>query len=82
MAVIRSKLLKLAATGAAAAVLPLGVAIVGAAPASAGPSVCVSGPYGMAHACVEGPGWAKHWYDGPPRKHWKKHHKHHKHWRD
>lgn len=72
---MRSKLLKLTVTGAAAAILPFGVATVGAAPASAKPSVCVSGPYGMVHACAEAPGW-----HGKPAKNWKKHaKKHYKH---
>lgn len=61
--------------------VPFGLTVANAAPASAGPEVCVSGPYGLAHACVEGPGWAKPWHPGPPHKHWKKYHKHHKHWR-
>ena len=76
---MRSKLVKLAATGAA--VVSLGVGLAGAASASAAPAVCVSGPYGLAHACVEHPGWVKPWHPGPPPKHWKhaKHH-HHKHW--
>lgn len=59
--------------GAAAA---SGIALAGAAPASAGPDVCVSGPYGFAYACVETPGWVQ-WHDGDGhrgRGHWKHHH--------
>ena len=73
---IRSKLLKRAALGVSAAALPVGMAFAGAASASAGPDVCVSGPYGYAYACVDTPGWVD-WHDGGPRGrgHWK-----HGHW--
>lgn len=75
---IRAKLLKTMAMGIGAAALPVGVALAGAAPASAGPDVCVSGPYGFAYACVDTPGWVE-WYDDGPRGrgngHWK--HGHH-----
>lgn len=37
-------------------------AVAGAGQASAGPGVCVSGPFGYAFACVDTPGWG--WY-GP-----------------
>ena len=62
---IRSKLKRAAAVGLGALVVPMGVAAVGAAPASAGPNLCMSGPYGYAYACVEGPGWVTPWHDGP-----------------
>lgn len=58
------KLLKKAAVGIGALAVPLGVAIGGAAPASAGPDICVGGPWGYAYACVDTPGWVD-WYDGP-----------------
>jgi hypothetical protein len=74
--VIRSTMLKKAALRLVAAALPLGMAIAGAAPASAGPDVCVSGPYGYAYACIDTPGWVD-WYDGPRgRGHWKHGHGH------
>lgn len=70
---IRSKLAKKAVVGVVAAAVPLGLGFVGAAPAAAGPEVCVSGPFGYASACVEAPGWVD-WRDGPRgRGHWKKH---------
>lgn len=49
-----------------AAALPVGVALAGAAPAAAGPDVCVSGPYGYAYACVDTPAWIN-WHDDGPR---------------
>ena len=59
--------------GVVAAAVPLGLGFVGATPASAGPEVCVTGPYGYASACVEAPGWVD-WHDGwQGRGHWKKH---------
>lgn len=59
---IRSKLMKTAVVGLGALAVPVGVAVAGAAPASAGPEVCASGPYGYVNACVEGPGWVRPWY--------------------
>ncbi|WP_193044131.1 hypothetical protein [Mycolicibacterium baixiangningiae] len=61
----RSTALKAAAVGIAVA-LPVGAALAGAAPASASPDVCVSGPYGFAYACVDTPRWVD-WYDDGPR---------------
>jgi hypothetical protein len=66
--VIRLKILGKAATGLGAVAVPLGIAVAGAAPASANPDVCVNGPFGYAHACVQTPGWVGwpgYWYDGP-----------------
>jgi hypothetical protein len=72
-------MLKTVALSIAAAALPVGVALAGAAPASAGPDVCVSGPYGFAYACVDTPNWVN-WYDDGPRGrghgHWKHDHRH------
>ncbi|MBP2450276.1 hypothetical protein [Mycolicibacterium lutetiense] len=59
---IRSKLMKAAAVGLGALAVPVGVAVAGAAPASAGPQICATGPYGYVSACAEGPGWARPWY--------------------
>lgn len=64
---IRSKLLTKAAVGLVAAGLPLGAAFALAAPASAGPDVCVAGPWGYAYACVDTPGWVDYWYDDGPK---------------
>lgn len=73
---IRSNLLRKAVLGLSVAALPFGAAVVIAAPASAGPDVCVGGPLGYAYACVDTPGWAG-WYDGPRgRGHWKHGHGH------
>ncbi|MFS0897184.1 hypothetical protein [Mycolicibacterium litorale] len=76
---IRSKMLKTVALTLGAAALPVGVALASAAPASAGPDVCVSGPYGFAYACVDTPGWVN-WHDDGPRGrgngHWKHGHHH------
>lgn len=71
---IRSKLLRTAVIGLGAMAVPLGVAVVGAAPASAGPDVCVGGPFGYAYACVDAPGWVDPWYDDGPR--WRHGHGH------
>ncbi|MCV7068836.1 MULTISPECIES: hypothetical protein [Mycolicibacterium] len=60
---IRSKLMRAAAVGLGALAVPVGVAVAGAAPASAGPEICATGPYGYVSACVEGPGWVRPWYD-------------------
>ncbi|KUI28841.1 hypothetical protein AU195_21310 [Mycobacterium sp. IS-1496] len=77
---IRSRMRKTVALATGAMALPVGVALAAAAPASAGPDVCVSGPYGVAYACVDTPGWVQ-WYDDGPRGrgngHWK--HGHHNH---
>lgn len=80
---IRSKLMRALVVGAGAVAVPMSVAVIGAAPASAGPDLCVSGPYGYAYACVEGPGWVRPWVDpgpgwrghgpGPGKGHWKHH---------
>ncbi|MEE6164779.1 MULTISPECIES: hypothetical protein [unclassified Mycolicibacterium] len=59
-----SKLTRAAAIGLGALVVPVGISVAGAAPASAGPDVCVSGPFGYAYACVDTPGWGR-WDDGP-----------------
>lgn len=69
---IRSKLARKAIVGVVAAAVPLGLGVATAAPAAAGPEVCVTGPYGYATACIEAPGWVD-WRDGPPRGrgHWK-----------
>jgi hypothetical protein len=50
--------------------------LAGAGQAAAKPGVCVSGPWGYAQACVEGPGWVDwnpHWKGWHPGKnvHWK-----------
>ncbi len=68
---IRSKLMRAAAVGLGALAVPVGVAVAGAAPASAGPNICATGPYGYVQACVEGPGWG--WYDNGPRWHGRGH---------
>jgi hypothetical protein len=76
---IRSRMMKTAALAVGAAILPVGVALAGAAPASAGPDVCVSGPYGFAYACVDTPGWVGWYDDGPHGRgngHWKHGHDH------
>jgi hypothetical protein len=62
--VIRTKILARVAVGIFAVVAPLGVAVGGAAPASANPDLCVSGPFGYVDACVQGPGWYG-WHGGP-----------------
>ncbi|WP_238391087.1 MULTISPECIES: hypothetical protein [unclassified Mycolicibacterium] len=54
--------MRAAVVGLGALAVPVGVAVAGAAPASAGPSICATGPYGYVNACVEGPGWARPWY--------------------
>ena len=63
---MRSKLKKVAAIGLGTLAVPVGVAMAAAAPASAGPEVCATGPYGYVQACVEGPGWGRWngWDDG------------------
>lgn len=69
---MRSKLRQAAAIGLGTLAVPVGVAIAGAAPASAGPQICATGPYGYVQTCVEGPGWAR-WYDDGPRGHGRGH---------
>ena len=64
---IRSNLTRAAVVSVGALAVPVAVAVGGAAPASADPEVCVSGPYGYVHACVEAPGWRpwhgdRHWH--------------------
>lgn len=64
---IRMKNLGRIAVALGVVAVPMGIA--SAAPASADPGWCVSGPFGYAHACVDGPGWYggwyNDWYDGP-----------------
>ena len=52
-----------AALGAVA--VPMVLAVAGAGHASADPGICVNGPFGVASACVNGPGWIDWW-----RPHW------------
>jgi hypothetical protein len=59
--VISPKILRYAAVGLGAVAVPVVIGVVGAAPSSADPGLCVSGPYGYAQACVDLPGW----YGGP-----------------
>lgn len=74
---IRTTLLRKAALGLGIAALPFGIAVAGAGTAAANPELCVSGPYGYAYACVEGPGWVDVDWRGPRGKgHWK--HGHHR----
>lgn len=58
---ILTKMLRYAAVGLGAVAVPVVIGVVGAAPSSADPGLCVSGPYGYAQACVNSPGW----YGGP-----------------
>lgn len=74
-----SKLTRAAAIGLGALAVPVGIAVAGAAPASAGPDVCVSGPLGYAYACVDTPGWGG-WYGDGPR--WRGHGHGHGGWDD
>jgi hypothetical protein len=62
--VIPVKTLSKAAAGLFAVAAPLVIAVGGAAPSSADPGLCVSGPLGYVDACVQGPGWAD-WHGGP-----------------
>lgn len=78
---MRSKLMRAAAVGLGALAVPVGVAVAGAAPASAGPEVCATGPYGYVQACVEGPGWGR-WYNDGPRWHGRGHGHGHGGWDD
>lgn len=50
--------------------VPAVLAVGGAGQATAGPDICVSGPYGFAYACVNTPNWVG-WHPGPPPGHWK-----------
>lgn len=61
----RVKSLGMVAAGLGAVAVPMGIAAAGAAPASADPGLCVSGPFGYAYACVDAPRWHGDWYDGP-----------------
>ena len=56
-----------AVVGLGAAALPVVFVVAGAGQAAADPGVCVSGPWGYASACVNGPGWVDwgpHWDGG------------------
>jgi hypothetical protein len=55
------------AAGLGAVAVPMVFAVAGAGQASADPGVCVSGPWGYASACLNGPGWVDwgpHWDGG------------------
>ena len=55
------------AAGLGAVAAPLVFAVAGAGQASADPGICVNGPWGVASACVNGPGWVDwgpHWNGG------------------
>jgi len=56
------------AVGLGAVAVPVVFAVAGAGQASADPGgVCVSGPWGYASACINGPGWVDwgpHWGGG------------------
>ena len=59
-----SGILGKAAVGLGAVAVPLVFAVAGAGQAPADPGVCVSGPWGYASACINGPGWVDwgpHW---------------------
>jgi len=45
------------AAGLGAVAVPVVFAVAGAGQASADPGVCVTGPWGFASACINGPGW-------------------------
>ena len=45
------------AAGLSAVALPVVFAVAGAGQAAADPGICVSGPWGYASACVDGPEW-------------------------
>ena len=60
----RSGILTKVAVGLGATAVPVVLVIAGAGQAAADPGVCVSGPWGYAFACVNGPGWVDwgpHW---------------------
>lgn len=73
---IRRNMKKAAAVTLGSLIVPVGIAVAGAAPASAGPDICVGGPYGYAYACVDTPGWPRPWHDNGwhGKGHWKHHH--------
>ena len=55
------------AVGLGAVAMPVVFAVAGAGQASADPGICVSGPWGYASACINGPGWVDwgpHWNGG------------------
>ena len=55
------------AVGLGAVAVPVVFAVAGAGQASADPGICVSGPWGYASACINGPGWVDwgpHWDGG------------------
>ena len=52
------------AVGLGAVAVPVVFAVAGAGQASAGPRICVSGPFGYAFACVDTPGWGWGWDGG------------------
>lgn len=54
---VRSNLKRAVAIGLGTLAVPVGIAVAGAAPASAGPELCATGPCGCVSACVEAPGW-------------------------
>ncbi|MDH6244366.1 hypothetical protein [Mycobacterium sp. OTB74] len=59
-----SEILRKAAVGLGALAVPAAFTVAGAGQASAdhGPGACVTGPFGYASACVNGPGWwGPHW---------------------
>mgnify|MGYP000010460561 CR=1 FL=1 len=65
---IRLKSLEKLAVGIDLVAVPMGMALAGAGQASAddgGGGLCVSGPFGYAHAWVNGPGWYDGWQGGP-----------------
>ena len=59
-----SGILGKAAVGLGAVAVPAVFAVAGAGQASAGPGICVSGPFGYAFACVDTPGWGWGWDGG------------------
>lgn len=52
-----SGILKKTAAGLGAVTVSVVLAVAGAGQASADPGICVTGPWGWASACVNGPGW-------------------------
>lgn len=53
----RSGFLGKTAAACGALAVPVVFAVAGAGQAAADPGACVSGPYGYASVCVDGPGW-------------------------
>ena len=45
------------AAGVGAVAVPVVFAIAGSGQASADPGICVNGPWGVASACINAPGW-------------------------